>query len=239
MKLRRAIAFVISLCVAVIVPTRSMGFKKPMPNTIGFVLLRGLADRVWLTEFNNGEPVYFPGIFDFYKFCRGNVSALDGSQADFPFVMKGEKQDKSFLIWPYKCHPTRLVYDHIRRDTVEESHIFIKMLDFPNVDKVLPSVFEIIKSNKLGKYKLSNEQKLKITELQKLNYRYTPSNVTRGLEKRSWLDGPELQNGHIDEYDRYVKNRLQMLSWDGVLHSRENGYVVYKINVPRNYFKPE
>lgn len=214
----------------------TLNIKTPIPNTFGLQLFHGLVRRVWLTEFNHGNVTDIANIIYIDGFCEAIGS--DSNNARFEPSGSSQNKSKDFIVWPYQCDPVLLDYSHVTKDTKGNTFVWVKMLDFPGADDVIPITFSLVKGNRLGKYAMSDQRYDEIRGHLQSNGRALYKSNSRILEKWNWEDIPENHMSSNIEYDTVMKNRVLLLSWDGEVYSRENGYVTYRVSVPENFFQP-
>ncbi len=222
-----------------------LNIKTPVPNTFGLKFLTELAGRVWVTEFNRGRASDFLRLQRDNKFCEDRVFTLNSEDVSFTLP---DPQEEDFLIWPYRCSPVRLIYDHVTKDTKDETFIVLEMVYFPGVERVLPTIFKILDKNQLGKYKITEQRHMDIT-----NKLLSAGEIFRGislrklarmlntypeLERMYWDDIPVVKPDASIKLRKVLKKRVLLLSWNGELDTRREGYVTYKLTVPENYFQP-
>ncbi|MBO6892275.1 MAG: hypothetical protein JJ866_10080 [Roseibium sp.] len=210
-----------------------MNFKVPSPNTIGINLLEDLANRVWLSEFNGGVALTF---YDTLKqeFCGEDIkSPIEGTPE---YSVLREHRPRALVAWPYKCRPVRIQLDHVSKNTAGETDIFVEMLEFESVDMVLPRVYSLVESNRLGSYKIDKEKYGVISDHARLVNWPTALSNKKSVESKAWLDSDEETSNFEDEFAKYEKSRLLKLKMSEDRFDSKDGIVTYKVRVPENFF---
>lgn len=218
-------------------------------------LLYDLTERIWLTEYNKGTPV--DGKIYPHVFCLNNVTK-DFSIYDTWAAKKVRFEiiptalnNQIYTHWPYNCRPIIPITNPYEDKLSELVEVSFMMMDFNGVERVIPSLIERLKLNKLGKYRISyveaqdintkiiNENKeLNESELSKLsseNKQIRYLHTYFRIDKFPWDDSPNVIPGGDAEYKKRAREWLLLRLFPNNEYdlTKDNGLVTVRMKVDR------
>ena len=198
-------------------------------------LVRLLLERIWMTEYH-GHPIDRQS--GFRENCidqiERSISQKDGtfalgavrSPSDIPF--DPPESAKSKRVWEFRCGPIKVIsIPPLGGRRIE--HLEFQLLAFNGVEKVVPAMVEILRTHKMGRYRIQRADAERmafdlVDVFPILKHSSRPPTISLletyiFLDTRPWLDTPK-DDVHGYRYPPEVfQDEMYRLSNTGLLNN--------------------